>query len=388
MSGSGGALSGGLDTGGASTAGSGGSIASGGQLIASDSSVNAGGVMSVQTRDAAMRDAGNVVADAGMDAGGQDASVNADRCDIAILDATHPPQTVDLSGNLGVHDPSLIEANGSYYLFYTGNGIGAKTSADLHTWQEASPVFAQNPSWIAQQVPGATNLWAPDISFFSGLYHLYYSASTFGSNHSCIGHATREALDSGSWTDRGSVICSNANGVSDDWNAIDPNVVVDTDGTPWLVFGSFWSGIKIVQLDESGARADSELHAIAARPSAGGAIEAPYIVRRCGYYYLFVSFDSCCKGADSTYKIEVGRSASILGPYVDHEGTPMLEGGALLVLQGADNWRGPGHNAVLFVGDAAYNVYHSYDANRNGGSFLRISELVWDADGWPISGGP
>jgi arabinan endo-1,5-alpha-L-arabinosidase len=274
-------------------------------------------------------------------------------------------------------------------LFHTGDGIGAKTSTNLREWKAAPAVFASNPSWIAQEVPGATNLWAPDISFFGGSYHLYYSASTFGSNRSCIGHATREALNAGSWTDHGSVVCSNPNGGSrDDWNAIDPNVIVDQAGVPWLSFGSFWGGLKLVELDDSGARANDTMTSIAARPSNGGALEAPFIVRRCGYYYLFVSFDTCCQGVDSTYKVMVGRSANVAGPYSDREGRAMMQGGGTPVVAGNTRWRGPGHNAVVFDDSGAYNVYHSYDGNNNGAAMLRISELVWDAEGWPISGGP
>jgi arabinan endo-1,5-alpha-L-arabinosidase len=219
------------------------------------------------------------------------------------------------------------------------------------------------------------------------MYHLYYSASTFGSNHSCIGHATRASLAAGNWTDHGQVICSNA-GTKDDWNAIDPNVIVDQAGSAWLAFGSFWSGIKLIKLDPSGARAGTSLEALASRPSASGALEAPFIVRRCGFYYLFMSWDTCCKGADSTYNTRVGRATAVGGPYVDKDGVALLKGGGTLLVKGGDRYRGPGHNAVVFTDTAAFNVYHSYDANNNGASVLRIAELVWDADGWPISGGP
>lgn len=312
-----------------------------------------------------------------------------ERCEIANYDAAKPPQALTLSGSLGTHDPVMIGAAGRFYLFSTGNNLGAKTSANMLAWQNAPDVFsaATRPAWIAQAVPGVSNLWAPDISFFGGLYHLYYSASTFGSNHSCIGHATRPALDSGTWTDHGQVICSNA-GTKDDWNAIDPNVIVDQDGTPWLAFGSFWSGIKLIKLDQNGARSGTSLDALASRPSAGGAVEGAFIVRRCGFYYLFTSWDACCKGADSTYNTRVGRSTAVAGPYVDKDGVALLKGGGTLLLKGGDRYRGPGHNAVVFTDKAAFNVYHSYDANNNGASVLRISELVWDADGWPISGGP
>jgi arabinan endo-1,5-alpha-L-arabinosidase len=181
------------------------------------------------------------------------------------------------------------------------------------------------------------------------------------------------------------VFCSNAPGQNDDFNAIDPNVILDEAGTPWLAFGSFWDGIEMIRLNLAGEREGDVLIALASR--GGGSIEAPFIVRRCGYYYLFVSFGACCRGADSTYNINVGRSSSLFGPYADREGRPMLEGGGTLLLQGGGDWVGPGHNAVLFDGTRAYNVYHAYAAS-NGASQLRISELVWDAEGWPISGGP
>jgi arabinan endo-1,5-alpha-L-arabinosidase len=177
-------------------------------------------------------------------------------------------------------------------------------------------------------------------------------------------------------------------GSQDNWNAIDPNVVLDETGTPWLSFGSFWSGIKMVRLDGTGARADTVLHSLAGRPSAGGAIEAPYVVRRCGHYFLFASFDACCRGVDSTYKIAVGRSTAVNGPYLDKAGIAMASGGGSILVQGNTRWRGPGHNAVLLAGDKAYNVYHSYDADANGAATLRISEIAWDQDHWPISGGP
>jgi arabinan endo-1,5-alpha-L-arabinosidase len=310
-----------------------------------------------------------------------------DRCDIANYDAANPPEVLTLSGNLGTHDPVVIAAHDQFYMFHTGNGVGAKTSSNFTSWQGAPAVFNSNPSWIAESVPGVSNLWAPDISYFGGQYHLYYSASTFGDNRSCIGHATRAALNSGSWTDHGAVVCSNVDG-NDNWNAIDPNVIVDVGGTPWLSFGSFWGGLKLVELTQEGARANDTLTSIAARPQNNGALEAPFIIRRCGYYYLFVSFDTCCQGVNSTYKTMVGRSTEVTGPYTDKEGTAMMQGGGTLILEGGTRYKGPGHNAVIFTEDAAYNVYHSYDANANGQSVLRISELVFDAEGWPISGGP
>lgn len=311
-----------------------------------------------------------------------------DRCGFGELGETFSTDAMVLAGNLDVHDPVTLAVGNRYFLFHTGARIPVKTSSNLRDWSNAGSVFNSNPAWISSLVPGASDLWAPDISHFGGSYHLYYSASTFGSNRSCIGHATRNSLDSGSWFDRGPVVCSNVGGPGDDWNAIDPNLILDGDGVPWLFFGSFWSGIKAVKLDSSGVRADEVLHSIAARNNDGKAIEAPFITRRCGYYYLFVSFDFCCRGSSSNYRQLVGRSTDLLGPYLDRAGRSLLDGGGTPLLQGNSRWRGPGHNALLFVGERAYNVYHSYDAQNQGRAQLRIAELVWDSEGWPISGGP
>jgi arabinan endo-1,5-alpha-L-arabinosidase len=298
-------------------------------------------------------------------------------------DASHPPAMLALSGNLGTHDPALLAEDGKYYLFQTGRGLPTKTSSDLAAWQGGSAVFSSNPSWIASAVPAATDLWAPDISSFGGSYHLYYAASSFGKNTSCIGHATRASLASGAWADHGSVLCS---GSGDDFNAIDPNVVVDEAGTPWLAFGSFWSGIQIVELDATGAVGDNEPKFIASRPSAGGALEGAFIARACGYYYLFTSWDHCCD-SPWNYNIRVGRSTSAGGPYADKSGKALLDGGGTELVAGNGTWTAPGHNAVIFTPNGAYNVYHALDASHANPT-LRVAELVWDADGWPVSAGP
>jgi arabinan endo-1,5-alpha-L-arabinosidase len=320
--------------------------------------------------------------DAGPDAA---APTDADRCDVAVLDPAQPPRPLAVTGNLGTHDPTVIEEDGVFYSLQTGPRLPAKRSTDLLAWRDnGNALGASNPAWVAREVPEARDLWAPDLSFFGGQYHAYYSASSFGSNYSCIGHATRARMSAGSWSDQGSVVCSN-HGTRDDWNAIDPNVIIDQEGNAYLSFGSFWDGIKAIELDERGARKNDALHSLASR--GGGAIEAPVIVRRCGFYYLFVSFDRCCQGANSDYNIRVGRSDKVLGPYVDKAGKRMLDGGGSELVRGGGSWRGPGHNTVLFSGDKAYNVFHAYRSD-NGASQLRVSELAWDAEGWPVSGGP
>jgi len=290
-----------------------------------------------------------------------------------------------------VHDPVMAKEGDTYYLFSTGRGITVHTSKDMKTWQRAGRVFAQAMPWTSTTISGSTdNYWAPDISRFNGRWRLYYSVSTFGKNRSAIGLATSPTLDPTrsdyAWKDEGVVIESN---LTDDWNAIDPNVAVDAAGNPWLSFGSFWGGIKMVRLDRATGmiiEKTPQIYSLAARPRGGdikGAIEAPYIVRKGDYYYLFASFDFCCRGVNSTYNVRVGRAKAITGPYVDREGKSMLEGGGSRLLWGEGRWRGPGHNAVCRDGSTDWLVYHAYDAEDSGAPKLRIEKLSWTSDGWP-----
>ena len=289
-----------------------------------------------------------------------------------------------------VHDPTVIEEAGRFYLFSTRAGISVRCSEDLVRWRLCGDVFGHIPQWAVEEVPGLRGLWAPDISYFNGRYHLYYSASTFGSNRSAIGLVTNQTLDPSSenyaWKDQGKVIGSSG---SDDWNAIDPNVVLDEAGQPWLSFGSFWGGIKLRKLDPATGKLstqDETLYALASRPRSKelpGAVEAPAIVRRNGYYYLFVSFDFCCRGAKSTYNVRVGRSRRVTGPYVDRGGRALTEGGGTLVVEGGGRWAGPGHCAVLQTKGGDKLVYHAYDTEWRGTPTLRIADLFWDKEGWP-----
>ncbi len=289
------------------------------------------------------------------------------------------PNPGRVTGDVGVHDPTIVRRpDGTYLLAHTGDNIALKTSSDRTAFRNAGAVFPGGAPWTTTYTEGSRNLWAPDLTYRNGQYWLYYSASSFGSNRSAIFLATSPTGASGSWTDRGLVIESRT---SDNWNAIDPNLVVDTSGRWWLSFGSFWSGIKMIALDPStGKRSDSAITSIAGRN--GGAIEAPVIVRHGSYYYLWVSFDRCCQGASSTYRVMVGRSTSVTGPYVDRNGTALNSGGGTQVLAGHGAIHGPGHQAVLqeSTGDAL--VYHYYA--DNGASLLGINLIGYDAAGWPF----
>ena len=304
------------------------------------------------------------------------------------FDPVHPPQVLSLTGSIQLSDPAVTQVAERLWLYSTGPGIAVRSSADILAWQDEKPVFDQNPAWIADVLPAVTDLWSPSIAYFGGQFHLYYAASTYASDQSCIGHATADSIGPGeAFTDLGSLICSNVSGATDNFNAIDPSIFFEDETDPWLVFGSYDSGIKLIALDAQGNRLDSQMTSIAARSSDNPAIQAPFLMKRSGYYYLFVSFDHCCEGANSDHSIRVGRATELTGPYVDRDGVEMLNGGGTLVLASDSNWRGPGSNTVFMFSGKRYEAYHAYDAS-NGTATLRIAELDFDNDGWPVSGGP
>jgi arabinan endo-1,5-alpha-L-arabinosidase len=319
---------------------------------------------------------------------------------LAGLTALAPAPAAAQYVDIRVHDPVVIEAGGKYHLFATGRGIDVWSSPDLRSWQREPPVFEAAPDWAAEVVPGFRNhIWAPDIAYHEGRYHLYYSVSRFGSNGSVIGHATNATLDRSSpdfrWADHGPVVRSIPG--RDMWNAIDPNLAFDEQGSPWLAFGSFWSGIKLVRLaSDLNAPARPEVwHTVAARPrywklderAAGdpmnGAIEAPFIFKKESWYYLFVSWDVCCRGPASTYKVVVGRSRAIAGPYLDREGEDMRFGGGTLVVRGDSAWAGVGHPSAYTFGGTDYLFFHGYALFDEGRPKLWIKKIDWDDEGWP-----
>jgi arabinan endo-1,5-alpha-L-arabinosidase len=275
---------------------------------------------------------------------------------IAVIAAIVWPRPVDtsmlaLSGDVETHDPAIVAGTGGspWYVFSTGtagyNGtIQIRSSPDGHAWTFAGTVFTDKPAWLSKAVSGVGPLWAPDVHRHGNTWYLYYAASTFGSNRSVIALATNSTLDPTApgykWVDRGPVMESQK---TDDFNAIDPNVVTDSAGHPWLAFGSFWSGIRMVRLEyPSGKRADQATPLrLANRGTAEDAIEAPFVVHHGGWYYLFASFDHCCQGTQSTYNIDVGRSRTVTGPYVDRSGVGLSEGGGTLIAKTSGRYIGP-----------------------------------------------
>ncbi|MFT3737742.1 MAG: family 43 glycosylhydrolase [Breznakibacter sp.] len=332
---------------------------------------------------------------------------------VSLIAQSHDPRfqnrrygTVTHIDTTIVHDPVLIRQDSVYYLFATGWGIDVFSSDDMTMWRREKSVFPQAPQWAMDTIPNFKgHIWAPDILFHNGLYYLFYSVSAFGKNTSAIGVATNKTLHPSSpsfeWIDHGPVIHS-VPGITN-WNAIDPSVVADKKGDLWMFFGSFWDGIQLAKLSKDGfaVEPNKEITTIATRksnpliegnlpavgnnpPDAGGnAIEAPFLFKKGKYYYLFISIDYCCKGLDSNYKIAVGRSKNIEGPYIDKSGVPMNRGGGTIIRQGDKNYSAIGHNATVTFNNVHYIIAHGYSKTLNGRSTLIIERLKWEK-GWPV----
>ncbi|MGB3775095.1 MAG: arabinan endo-1,5-alpha-L-arabinosidase [Leeuwenhoekiella sp.] len=305
--------------------------------------------------------------------------------------------SVVFAQDIRVHDPVAIKQGDTYYIFCTGKGISVFSSPDLKNWEREPQVFTEEPVWADDVAEEFNNhIWAPDVTFYKGKYYLYYSVSAFAKNTSAIGLTTNTTLDADdpnyNWEDQGIVIQSVPN--RDLWNAIDPNLVFDDSDRPWLAFGSFWDGLKMVKLSEDlkAVAQPQEWHTIARRERSfdladsdpgDAALEAPFIFKKNGWYYQFLSWDLCCRGENSTYKVVVGRSKKAIGPYVDKDGKELNNGGGTLIIEGNDKWYGAGHNSTYTFDGKDYIIFHAYDANDNGAPKLKIAELTWDAKGWP-----
>jgi len=306
---------------------------------------------------------------------------------------SYPILPLNQSASRGIvtRDPSsIVKCNDEYWVFYTGRGVPSYHSKDLVKWERGPSVFKSAPEWITGIVPENRDMiyWAPDIIKLGDRYLLYYSVSSMGKMTSAIGLATTPTLDPNDpayhWTDQGFVVRTQEGQAGDAYNAIDPSVFHDSEGSLWLTFGSYWTGIKLIQLDSlTGKRIapDSKMHSLAYNDS----IEASYLCRHDDYYYLFVNWGSCCRGVESTYNIRVGRSKTVTGPYVDKAGNDLLHSGGSLFLATTNGpLIGPGHAGTLAALGRQWFTSDFEGAFQMGGrATLAIMPLHWNGDGWP-----
>lgn len=296
-------------------------------------------------------------------------------------------------------DPCIIrdETDGYYYVYGTEDygewgGVARVSyipiirSKNLVDWEYVGEVFTEKtkPTWGKYN----SGLWAPDIYKIDGVYNLYYSFSTWGDSNPGIGVAT-SPTPSGPWTDHGMILNSETSGVK---NSID-QFVFEYEGKMYMMWGSF-RGLYVTELTSDGLKLkEAATFTLVGGLAQSSKFEAPYMIQRGEFYYLFISLGHCCMGIESTYYVNVLRAKSPLGPFVDSLGRKLLgqETNGELVIKGSSEITGPGHNSVTLDDNGDYwIVYHGYDTDYILGSYgssprrsLLIDKLQWTEDGWP-----
>jgi arabinan endo-1,5-alpha-L-arabinosidase len=313
-------------------------------------------------------------------------------------------------------DPSVtygVEGEGRWYLYCTtdplhGNDRDASgnlnfhlipmfSSADLVSWTYEGDAFTTRPAWLAP----TSGMWAPEISYLNGSYHLYYTApdtnAAITGGGSAIGVATAPT-PLGPWTDSGDPVVDPAAPAccpADKRWTFDPDVI-SLGGTTYIYYGSYFGGLSVRELSTDGLES---LPATQVEVAIANRYEGAEVVAHDGYLYLFASATNCCNGDLTGYSVFVGRSTSPTGPFVDREGVSLLAGrvgGSPAISMNGNHWVGPGHNTVFtdFAGQS-WTIYHAVDRNdpyfAGAVGFTKrpalLDPLDW-VDGWPtVRGG-
>ena len=278
---------------------------------------------------------------------------------------------VALDGQFGIHDPSTIAlSNGKFYTY--GTGGGSLVSDDGWTWKRGATLPRRG--------------LAPDVIHLGDRYYMYVAANIGGQPKAAINMISNKTLDPQSpdykWEEGG--VVASSDGV-EDCNAIDPGVFLDpTDGRLWLVYGSYFGYIRLVELDpKTGKRKDpnDKPRDLAIN------CEASDMIYHDGWYYLLATHGSCCRGADSGYNIRMGRAKKVTGPFLDNEGVDMIQGGGKLFVGSGGRVVGAGHFGLLDLGEGVqkFSMHWEADLDKGGASVLDIRPLQWK-DGWPVAG--
>lgn len=334
-----------------------------------------------------------------------------------VLSATHLVNFVTLAtiGTIGVstataadwyakdnlqpgHDPSMVRFEDGYALMSTNNNLQLWTSEDAYTWKSHGSTVSAIPQWAYQYAPGTEGIWAPDLYYMNGEFRAYYCVSVFGKRSSAIGYTSTTSIMPGTtgygWKDHGHVFHTTT---SDKYNAIDADVVRDTDGNYWMAFGSFGLGIQLIKLDgKTGYQAsdDKTIYNIARRTSkaSNGAEEGPSLIEHGGQYFLFTAWDICCQqGANieqTTYKTAYGRADKVTGPYKDRGGADMATGGGTILLERYGRYVGPGGGEAFQDLNRVRFVHHYYDNAGDKYNHIHIRDVVFTEDNWAEMGQP
>ena len=297
------------------------------------------------------------------------------------------------------HDPSMVRFEDGYALMSTNNNLQLWTSEDAYMWKDHRSTVSGVPQWAYTYAPKTEGIWAPDIFYMNGEYRVYYCVSEFGKRNSAIGYQATTSIMPGTtgygWKDHGHVFHTKDG--TDKYNAIDADVVRDTEGNYWMAFGSFGLGIQLIKLDANTgyqANDDKTVYNIARRTSKAseGAEEGPSLIEHNGQYFLFTAWDKCCQqGANieqTTYKTAYGRADKVTGPYVDRAGYNMATGGGTILLERYGRYVGPGGGEAFQDLNRVRFVHHYYDLNGDKYNHIHIRDVVFTEDNWAEMGQP
>lgn len=299
----------------------------------------------------------------------------------------------------GGHDPTMFRDENGYILMSTNNNLAMSTSEDMVKWASKGRALSDKPnwdSWLHQAVGGKHDgIWAPDLFRMGNKYGIFYCGSVFGQRTSAIGLATNSKLDfsnpSAGWADQGEIVRTTN---SNNYNAIDADVVQTANGEYWMTYGS-WNagGIRLVKLDpNTGKQAsdDKTNYMIASRGGKG--IEGPSLIEHDGKYFLFTAWDVCCKQGNeieqTTYKTAMGRADKVNGTYYDRSGKKLNDGGGTILMQRYSRYVGPGGGEAFKDLNRIRFVHHYYDLTGDKYNHIHIRDVVFTDDNWPEMGQP
>ncbi len=287
---------------------------------------------------------------------------------IAILFVAR--ETFALDGQIQIHDPStIVRCDGKYYTY--GTGGTCLVSEDGWTWSRGT-------------TPPRRGM-APDAIRVGDRYLMFVARNVGAQPRADINLVWSKSLDPNfadyKWEESGVVASSDG---LEDCNAIDPGALLDKDGRLWLVYGSYFGYIRLVELD---SKTGQRINAKDKPTDLAINCEAAIMIYRDGWYYLLATHGSCCRGADSGYNIRMGRARKVTGPFLDHTGMDMIQGGGTLFAGSTSRHIGPGHFGLLDLGDGVekFSCHYEADLDHGGASVLDIRPLLWK-DGWPVAG--
>lgn len=297
-----------------------------------------------------------------------------------------------------VADPSIVRGDDGYFYVFATGGIMLR-SEDACTFEVVTNSVIPTPTWWQDLYPNASGfaIWAPDVIKIEDKWIYYYSLSAWGK--CCgVGYAVSDTID-GPYEDKGKLFDLNEIEIQ---NCIDPHVFIDDDGSIYMSVGSF-QGLYLLELTDDGMglfggveyqRDNKTLIAGKAGGWDGSTYEGSYIIKKDGYYYYFGSAGTCCEQGNSTYRVYVGKSDNIRGPYKDSKGFSMTMSGSgstygeLVLWAGMSDEKdvvGTGHNSILRDDKGDYWIYyHAYSSKDNFITrHLFLDKLEWNDKGYP-----